>query len=53
MAEELNLQYEQYIGDSVYLWLQEAKEGARIVRGLPGWCYCLDGPRETSGYRGH
>eukprot|EP00439_Symbiodinium_sp_Y106_P013784 s1536_g1.t5 len=31
VAEELNLQYEQYIGDSVYLWLQEAKEGARIA----------------------
>ena len=37
VAEELNLQYEQYIGDSVYLWLQEAKEGARIVRGTTGY----------------
>ena len=37
VAEELNLQYEQYIGDSVYLWLQEAKEGARIVRRTTGY----------------
>eukprot|EP00439_Symbiodinium_sp_Y106_P020880 s8874_g2.t1 len=37
VAEELNPQYEQYIGDSVYLWLQEAKEGARIVRRTTGY----------------
>ena len=37
VTEELNLQYEQYIGDSVYLWLQEAKEGARIVRRTTGY----------------
>ena len=37
VAEELNLQYEQYIGDSVYLWLQKTKQGARIVRRTTGY----------------
>ena len=37
VTEELNLQYEQYIGDSVYLWLKEAKEGSRIVRRTTGY----------------
>ena len=37
MAGELGVGYHEYIGDSIYLWIQEARETRELVERYSGY----------------